>query len=261
MSDAATQVKICGITRLDDAELAVELTSDIESRAFALVVRGLVLTYSGDREGSVRDCAEATALARGLGPGALAGALHYQAQAQMLSGDLDGAAKQLQEAASIGATVDAKTLCHQDTLTGDLAVLTKEYAVALEHYARSLEAAQARGDQLQIYHDLWSVADVLAVLHDDAAALEIAGLAEAQTQDMRGPAAVGSHYGLGDAIGAAHDRTGATLASELKARGRAVPAGNRVTVACRRAPRGHSVRTGAIDAFRTGRAGSPQARR
>jgi len=214
------------------ADRAVELSSDIESRAFALVVRGLVHTYRGDREGSVRDCSEATTLARGLGPAALAGALHYQAQARMLSGDVDIAAERLEEAANVGAPVDAKTLWHLDTLMGDLAVLRHEPAVALERYARSLEAAQTRGDQLQIYHDLWSVAGVLASLHDDVAALEIAGLAEAQTQDMRGPAAVASHYGLDDAIGEANARVGAALGSELKTRGRAVPAGNRVTVAC-----------------------------
>jgi hypothetical protein len=102
----------------------------------------------------------------------------------------------------------------------------------LEPYARSLEAAQARGDELQIFHDLSSLADVLAMLQEDVAALEVCGLAEAQAHDVRGPAAAPEHMFGADATAAAQSRMGATQENELRAHGRAVPAGNRVTVAC-----------------------------
>jgi tetratricopeptide (TPR) repeat protein len=220
---------------LRSADRALEMSSDARSRTFALVVRGLIHTHSDEPEPSVRDCAAATALARGLGPAALAGALVYEAQARIVARELDLAAELLAKAADIGAAVDAKALCFLDTLQGDLAVLSGELHAALEHYAHSLEAAQERGDQLQIYHDLRSVAHVLALLDEDRAALEVVGMTEAHTEEMRGPGAASSEHLLGDAVGAARERLGATLAKKLAAGGRVVPPGNRVTVACQRA--------------------------
>ena len=157
----------------------------------------------------------------------------------MFAGDLDGAAERLAEARDAGAAVDAKTLWYADTLTGDLAVLNGRPREAFEPYVRSLEAAQARGDQLQIFHDLGSVANALALVEADADALEVAGLAEAQGRDV-------GRIELGDAVGAAEDllrealaaaarRVGAATAADLKAHGHAVAPGNRVTVACARA--------------------------
>jgi hypothetical protein len=107
----------------------------------------------------------------------------------MFAGELDRAAEQVVQSGRIGASVDAKALWHLDTLSGDLAVLSGRPQGAFEHYARSLEAAQARGDHLQVFHDLEGVA-------------------------------------------AAGERVGAAAAADLKARGRAAPAGNRVMVAC-----------------------------
>jgi tetratricopeptide (TPR) repeat protein len=220
---------------LASADRAFEMSHDVHSRTFALAVRGLVHTHRNEPEPSVRDCAAATALARGLDPATLAGVLVYEAQARMLAREVDLAAQLLAEAAEIGAVIHAKALWFLDTLQGDLAVLSGDLKAALEHFARSLEAAQARGDQLQIHHDLRSVAHVLALLGQDAAALEVAGVAEAHTEEMRGPGAAGSEHLFGHAVGAAGQRLGPVLAKELAARGRAVPPGNRVTLACQRA--------------------------
>jgi tetratricopeptide (TPR) repeat protein len=215
------------------AERAVEIASDADTRAFAFVVRGLVHTFRGEHEASVLDSEQVTALARELGPAALSGALLYEAQARLFAGQLDRAAEQLAESGRIGATAEAKALWHLDTLSGDLAVLSGRPRGAFEHYARSLEAAQARGDHLQVFHDLEGVANALAILQEDTDALEVAGLAEAQGQDVSGPTAVMAEHLLGeDAVAAAEERVGAAVAADLKARGRAVPAGNRVTRAC-----------------------------
>jgi predicted ATPase/class 3 adenylate cyclase len=215
---------------IESADRAVQIASDAETRACAFAVRGVVHTYRGEYDAAVRDAELATALARGLGPAALSGALLYEAQARMLTGQLDRATDQLAECGRIGATVDAKALWHVDTLTGDLAMLSGRPRAAFAPYARSLEAAQARGDQLQVFHDLEGVAKVLAILQEDADALEAAGLAEAQGHDLGRTAA---HLTAGDYVTAAEERLGAAVAGDLKARGRAVPAGNRVTVACR----------------------------
>ena len=169
---------------------AVQATSvgrDLETRTFAFLVCGLVRTYAEQPDASIHDLEQATELARALGPAALAGALLYTAQARMVAGDLEQAGNDLSEAVRIGRPVDAKALFHVDTLTGDLAVLSGRPMEALEPYARSLEDAQARGDQLQIFHDLSGMANVLAILHQDDEALEVAGIAEAQAHDVRGP--------------------------------------------------------------------------
>jgi predicted ATPase len=236
---AANAITLAVVDRTSEAmasaERAVEITTDVETRAFAFLIRGLVHAYRGEHEASVRDSEEATALARGLGPVALSSALLYEASARMLTEELDRAAEQLDEGARIGATVDAKGLWLVDTLSGDLAVLTGRPREAFEHYARSLEAAQARGDQLQVWHDLEGVANALAILCEDPAALEVAGLAEALGQDLGRPATGTNERLLGDALAAAEERLGTAVAADLKARGRAVPAANRVTVACRMA--------------------------
>jgi predicted ATPase len=235
---AAQAIALVVVDRMSEAmasaERAVEIALDAQTRAFTFVVRGLVHVYRGEHEAGVRDSEQATALARGMGPAALSGALLYEAQAHMFAGELDLAAQQLVECGRIGATVDAKALWHLDTLSGDLAVLSGRPREAFEPYARSLETAQARGDQLQVFHDLEGVANALAILHQDTEALEVAGLAEAQGQDIGRPTAETAGDLLGDdAVAAATERVGAALAADLKAHGRAVPAGNRVTVACR----------------------------
>ncbi len=118
-------------------------------------------------------------------------------------------------------------------MLGDLAARSGHPQAALEPYARSLGAAEARGDQLQIFHDLLGLADALAMTGEDAGALVAIGLSEAQSEDVRGFAGDTTEVLPGaDSIGAATKRLGPTPAAELKARGRAIPAGERVMVAC-----------------------------
>ncbi len=218
---------------LASAQRAVELADDVETTTLALLMRGVVETYAGDREASVHDCARAAALSRDLDAAALAGARLYEAQACIFAGELDRAAELIAEVRRVGTPVDAKALWHLDTLEGDLAVQSGRPREALEHQARSLEAAQARGDHLQVFHDLWGIADTLGLLEEDAGALEVAGLAEAEGHDVRGPAAHSSDHVVGVAgVVAAEGRVGPALAEELRSRGRAVAAGNRVLVAC-----------------------------
>jgi hypothetical protein len=167
--------------------------------------------------------------------------LAYEAQARIFAGEFDRAAEQLEEVRRIGTPADAKAIWHIDTLLGDLAARSGQPQAALEPYARSLSAAEARGDQLQILHDLLGVADALAMMQEDVAALELIGLSETQSEDVRGFAGDTTEIlPSGDAIRAAASRLGTTRAAELKARGRAVPAGERVMVACRLARGRHA---------------------
>src|SRR5438067_1389861 len=133
---AAHAITLVVVDRMGEAmasaERAVHISVDAPARALAFVVRGLVHLYRGEAEASVRDHERATALARSLGPAALAGAMIYEAQARMCAGELDLAAGQLDEGGRIGAMADAKGLWFLDTLSGDLAVLSGEPRGAFE---------------------------------------------------------------------------------------------------------------------------------
>jgi predicted ATPase/class 3 adenylate cyclase len=232
----ACAIALMVVNRLDESiectERAVAIASDPMTRALALGERGIVHMFRGEHEDGVRDGERSAAVARELGPAAIAGALLFLAEAHLFAGDLDRAAEQLAEAERIGAPVDASKLWCVETAHGDLAMASGHPREALEHYARSLEAAQARKDDLQVLFDLQGIAIGLAVLGDDAEALEVAGLAEAHGVDMSGPAALTVAHVLGsDSLVAAEERVGAATA-ELKARGKAVPAGSRVARAC-----------------------------
>ncbi|HEY2201625.1 MAG TPA: hypothetical protein VGH56_07035, partial [Solirubrobacteraceae bacterium] len=214
---------------------SVEIAADAdpESRAFALIERGVVHVYRGQAKAAVPDHEQATALARHLGPAALAGALSYEAQARIFAGEFERAAEQLEQVRRIGTPADAKAIWHIDTLLGDLAARSGHPQAALEPYTRSLGAAEARGDQLQIFHDLLGLANALAMTGDDAGAVEAIGLSEAQSEDVRGFAGDTTEVlPGGESITAATNRLGPALAAELRARGRAVQAGERVVVAC-----------------------------
>jgi len=233
----AYAISLMVVNRLDEAlascEQAVAVASDPLTRALALGERGIVHTFRGEHETGVRDSERSTELARGLGPAALSGALMFAAQAHLFAGELDRAAERLAESERVGAPVDANLLWSVETAHGDLAVATGRPHDALEHYAHSLEAAQARKDGLQVLFDLLGIATAFAVLRDDAAALEVAGLAEAQGVDVSGPAALTVGHLMGfDTLVAAEGRAGPAAVAELKSRGRAVPTGNRVTRAC-----------------------------
>jgi tetratricopeptide (TPR) repeat protein len=225
------------VDRLDDAlayaEQAVEIASDPMTRALALGERSIVLTYCGEHDAAVRDSEESAAIAKTLGPAALSGALLFAAQAHLFAGDLSRAAEQLAEAERVGAPADASKIRAADTLRGDIAMASGRPGDSLEYYAKSLEGAQAREEHLQVLFDLLGIATALARLRDDTGALEVAGLAAAQGADIGGPAANIITHMLGDdALTAADARAGSVRSAELKARGRAVPAADRVARAC-----------------------------
>jgi tetratricopeptide (TPR) repeat protein len=214
------------------AEQALAITDDPATSSSALTARAWVHTARGEHEEAVRDMERARELARDLEPAMLCAVLQLEAQARRYAGQLDLAADQLAEAECIGGPVDAMMLWRLDTIYGDLAMKVHRPHEALDYYTRSLEAAQARGDDLQVLFDLMSVALGCAVLGDDAGAHEAAGLAEAQGTEVGGPgSSTVAHLLGGDQLTAAEGRAG-VAAAELKTRGRSVPATNRVARAC-----------------------------
>jgi tetratricopeptide (TPR) repeat protein len=181
----------------------------------------------------VRDSEQSLEVARELGPAAVSGALLFAAQGHLYAGELDRAAERLAEAERIGAPVDANKLRSIETVHGDLAMAYGLPGEAVRHYARSLEAAQAREDHLQVLFDLLGVATALAALRQDDEALEVVGLAEGQGEDVGGASARTVAHLLGtDSLAAAEERATPRRAAELKAGGRAAPAGSRVARAC-----------------------------
>ena len=152
----------------------------------------------------------------------------------MLARDLEGAARASAEAERIGRPADAKMLWHTETSQGDLALLTDRPLDALGHYVLSIEAAEARADQLQTLFDLFGLALALAGAGDAPDALEVHEMALAHGELVGGPGTGVIGHMLGyDPITAAEEQLGAAAASEARARGRAVPAGQRVWHACR----------------------------
>jgi hypothetical protein len=160
--------------------------------------------------------------------------LVFEAQARMLARDFDGAAHATAEAERIGRPADAKMLWHMETSKGDLALLTGRPLDALGHYVLSIEAAEARADELQTLFDLFGLALALAGAGEDLDALEVHEMALAHGEVVGGPdtATIGHMLGY-DPITTAEEQVGAAAAAEAKARGRAVPAGQRVRHACR----------------------------
>jgi predicted ATPase len=225
------------IDRLDEAlaaaDQAVAIATDVTTRALAIGQRGIVHTFRRDSEASVRDTEQSVVVAHGVGPAAVCGALMFEAQARLYAGELDRAAERLEQAEHVGAAVDATMLWRIDTLYGDLAMSSGRTQEALGHYARSLEAAQARGDGLQVLFDLLGVAVALAVLREDTDALEVAGLAKAHGVEVGGPSALTVAHLLGrEALVSAEERVGSARAREFMACGHDVAAANRVTRAC-----------------------------
>jgi len=222
--------------RMDEAlafvARALAIAADPMTRSWAFLIRGLVHTFSDELAAGVRDSEQATALAPRSDAAFFSGVLAIEAQARLFAGDVDGAARLDAEAERIGAPVDTQVLLFRDTYDGDLAMRTGRPHDALEHFARSLEAAQSLGNR-QVLLDLRAAAHALAELGEDADALEMVGLAEAQAADMFGAEAAPT-LGLPGPyhLVAAEARVGAAAAAELKARGRAVPPGGRIVRAC-----------------------------
>jgi predicted ATPase/class 3 adenylate cyclase len=227
---------LTNVGRVEEALVVVEdalaLAADAENRATALMIRALVAGFRGHHAQAVRDSEEATRIAGSFGPARLAGTMVFEAQSRLFAGDVDSAARILAEAERLGIAADSSFVWHRHTLYGDLAQLSGRPQDALEHYITSLQEAQLRGHEMQILYDLIGVSNVLATVRRDAQAVEIAGVAEQQISELGGPDATGLHMLATDEAAAAEDRLGPTVAAEIKARGRAVPALSRVARAC-----------------------------
>ena len=219
------------LNRMDDgvaaARRAFALDADPVTRAKAMMLCGLLETFGGEYEAAMRDCGRATELARELGPAFHAGVLVMDAQAHLFGGDVDGAATRFAEAERIGTPADTTILWRRETFLGDLAMGHGRFEDALGHYAASLEVAQAIGNEVQVALDLQGVAWMLAELGRDEAALEAAGLSDAQLFDVGGSFS-GAGVPIEEHIAVAAKRLGEPAAGELRERGRAVPAGARV---------------------------------
>jgi hypothetical protein len=198
----------------------------------ALTMRGLAHGFGNDPAAALRDSEQATKIGRDLGPAILCGVLMLESQARQFAGELDRAAELQAEAERVGAPVDAEFLWRRHTVYGDLATLSGRPRDALEHYARSLEEAEVRGNEMQVLFDLLGVASALGVLEHDEEAVEVAGMAEKQIAELGGPEASVVHLLGQDAIVAARERLGSGPAAACDDRGRAVAAGRRVTRAC-----------------------------
>jgi hypothetical protein len=159
--------------------------------------------------------------------------LCLEAQALLFNGETDRGAEMMTEAERVGGPVQLQFLRRQDTSRGDLAMLTGRPRDALEYYARSLEMARADGIEQQIMFDLLGVGVALGSLEEDAEAVEIVGMVEAQMADLGGPGTRPVDHLLGDAsLAAAERRLGEVMVRHCKERGRAVPAAMRVDRAC-----------------------------
>ena len=211
------------------ADEAYRAAPDPKTRCGALIARGVSNLWRGHTAEAVKDHAEATALARELNdPALLAGALVYEAPALISARLLDEAAERLDEARTVGAPVDANDLYRIDTDLGDLAIVDRRPADALEPYARSLEHMLAEGTLMQIVYDLLGVAEALAALGHDAESLEVAGMAESHGAEI---GAAGDKPFL-EHLAALEHRIGPARATELKQRGHAADPADRVARAC-----------------------------
>jgi tetratricopeptide (TPR) repeat protein len=211
--------------------LAAPEAPDPGTQATVLVLHSFLRTAAGDTAGGVEDMARALALAREADDVALAGMFLLAAQAHLYHDDFDGARAHFAAAERENRRRPAQLMASADTFRGDVAMRLGRPEEALEPYARSLSAAEARGNQLQVLFDLAGIAAALAGLGRDREATEAAGLAEAQGREVASAEASFMHL-LGDAaVVAAAERLG-PAAEELRAKGRAVPAGRRVAAAC-----------------------------
>jgi len=211
------------------ADEPYRVAPDARTHADALMLRGDSNLWKGNTAEGAKDYAQAVALAREADdPAFLARALLLEAQALMAAGLVDEAAARLDEARAVGTPVDANILYYLDTFVGDLAVVDRRPADALEPYARSLEHALADGNLTQIVLDLVCVAEALAALGHDAESLEVAGIGESQSAEL-GAASDTLHD---EHLRALERRLGPTKSAELKESGRAAGPAERVARAC-----------------------------
>jgi len=215
------------------AHRAIGLAVQPLTRTVCLEACGLVHVFAGDAPTGLVYHREATAIARGLDPATLSGALILEAQAHLYSGDPDRAEAAAAEFWSVGLPVDASYLWKRNSFYADLAMVRGRPDEALGHYVASLRAAQERDNQLQIMFDLLGTAVTLAALHRDADALELVGIVRAAVAEFGGAGAqFVSHLLRDDELREAERRAGPAAIAEREARGRAVPAAMRVARAC-----------------------------
>jgi predicted ATPase/class 3 adenylate cyclase len=217
---------------LISAEPLVKVARSPAMRATAVSMRGLAHTFGGDFAAGVRDSAEATAISRSLDAPMLCGALLIEAQARQFAGELDRAVELLAEAERVGEPVDASFLWRRHTVLGDLATLSGRSREALEHYADSLDAAELRGNDVQVMFDLLGVANALGMLSADEEAIEVAAMAEKLVAELGGPEASGTHLVGQEAVLATRERLGPVATASSSLRGHSVPPAQRVTRAC-----------------------------
>jgi predicted ATPase/class 3 adenylate cyclase len=217
----------------DLAHRAVELAVQPLTRTVCLEACGLAYVFAGDGPTGLVYHREASAIARGLDPATLSGALILEAQAYLYSGDPDRAEATAAEFWSVGLPVDASYLWKRNTFYADLAMVRGRPEEALGHYAASLHAAQERDNQLQMMFDLLGAAVTLAALHRDADALDLMGIVRAAVAEFGGAGAqLVSHLLRDEELREAERRAGPSAVAEHEARGRAVPAAMRVARAC-----------------------------
>ncbi len=209
------------------ADRALELGGDEVNQCMALAMRSVAHTFSAQHELAIRDIERATAFADVLGPTGMCGILMLQAQAHLFAGDRERAAELQAEAERVGEAVDAEFMWRRHTVSADTALFAGRPGEALQHYARSLEEAEARDNEIQILFDVIGTAGALAAVGDDAAALEVAGVADRMIAELGGREA-SLVYHLGYANVTEAERRLGPGAAEAKAQGAAVPAAGRV---------------------------------
>jgi predicted ATPase len=218
--------------RTDEALHAVEkalaLLTDPTIRAAALITRGTLHLRRGRYQDAILDHERATAIARELGPTALAHALVMESQARLDDEQLELGAQLLDEAEQLGAASGARGPWPAHTIRGDLALLSDQPLKAIEHYSRSLEIAQQEGHAVQVYFDLVGLADAMAMSGRDRDALEIAGIAEAHAAEIGAEGGAEWHVHGHDHIRESPSRLGPKAAERSRTRGRAVPTSRRV---------------------------------
>ena len=145
----------------------------------------------------------------------------------------------LDESAAVAARSEAVCGWFVDSIRADIDLLTGRPAEAAAGYLQSLEAAAARGDQLQVSFDLHGVAAALSAGGRHADGLEVSGSAAGHDEHFgRGGDPLAGDPVLAPPIDAARAALGPEAAAGALARGRAVPEARRLAHARAVAGRG-----------------------
>jgi predicted ATPase/class 3 adenylate cyclase len=234
VAECYTYIAVAELERgIDLLEHAIALPLSSETTAWTLLMLACVRLYTGDTDRARTEHARASEIARAHSPGLLSMALMLEAQASIVTGDLDAGQALLAEAERVGLPHEIYFLDRRETLYADLEIARGHHRAGLAHLAASLEAASAAGNELQVAFDLGTLANTLAIVGDDRAAVEVEGLLQAHITELGGPGAnfVNSPGGNTARL-ASQQRLGPEATDELLMRGRRVPAAERVERAC-----------------------------